>query len=105
LKSSLHYGHYLAQSRSKVLSAVKYNLVNLMLKNNTLLDKWKNSISIMLKKSKENIQVAKLRAILLLKVDFNSLNKIIYSSRVLPKLEDNRVIPYEVISGRRGQSS
>ena len=58
-------------------------------------------MSIMLKKSKENIEVAKLRAILLLEVDFNGLNKIIYNHRVLPKLEDNRVIPYEVIGKRR----
>ena len=47
----------------------------------------------MLEKSKGNIQVTKLRAILLLEVDFNSLNKIIYNHRVLLKLEANRVIP------------
>ena len=46
-----------------------------------------------------------MRAILLLEVDFNSLNKIIYNYRVLPKLKANRVIPYEVISGRKGHSS
>ena len=46
-----------------------------------------------------------MRAILLLEVDFNSLNKIIYNYRVLPKLEANKAIPYKVISSRKGQSS
>ena len=46
-----------------------------------------------------------MRAILLLEVDFNGLNKIIYNRRVLPKLEANRVIPYEVISGKKVQYS
>ena len=54
-----------------------------------------------LKKSKGNIQVAKLRVILLLEADFNRLNKIIYSRRVLLRLESNRVIPYEVIGDRK----
>ena len=54
----------------------------------------------MLEKSKGNIQVAKLRVILLLEAGFNGLNKIIYNRRVLPRLKSNRVIPYEVIGGR-----
>ena len=49
--------------------------------------------------------MSKLRAILLLEEDFNGLNKIICNRRVLPRLEENRVIPYKVIGGRRVQSS
>ena len=40
-----------------------------------------------------------------MEADLNGLNKIIYNRRVLPKLEANRAILYEVIGGRRGQSS
>jgi len=43
--------------------------------------------------------------ILLLEADFNELNKIIYNSRVIPELEKREEIPFEVIRGRRGQSS
>ena len=46
-----------------------------------------------------------MRAILLLETDFNSLNEIIYNHRVLLKLKANRVIPYKLISSRKGQSS
>ena len=59
----------------------------------------------MLEKSAGNVQVSKLRAILLLEVDFNALNKIVFNNRTLPLLEANRSIPYEIIGGRRGQSS
>ena len=59
----------------------------------------------MLEKSAGNVQVSKLRAILLLEADFNVLNKIVFNNRILPLLEANGSIPYEIIGGRRGQSS
>ena len=52
-----------------------------------------------------NINIAKLRAILLLEVDFNTLNKIIFNRRVILRIKTAKTIPYEVIGGRRGQSS
>ena len=59
----------------------------------------------MLDKIKENMNGAKLRAILLLEADFNGMNTIIYNSRVFPSLEACRTISYEVIVGRSGESS
>jgi len=53
----------------------------------------------MLKKSKGNIQVEKLRAILLLKANLNAIHKMIFNSRVLPTLEKQRKIPIEIIRG------
>ena len=55
----------------------------------------------MLEKEVGNLDMAKLRAILLLEVDFNRLNKIIFNNRVLPKLEQDKAIPVEVIGGKR----
>ena len=49
--------------------------------------------------------MAKLRAILLLELDFNRVNKIICNSRVFPRLEAYRDIPYEVIGDIIVQSS
>ena len=57
----------------------------------------------MLEKERGNINLAKLRVILLLEADFNGLNKIIFNSRVLPTLEKQQEIPYEIISGRKRQ--
>ena len=59
---------------------------------------------IILEKSVGNIQVSKLRAILLLEADFNTLNKIVFNNRTIPNLEGSNSIPYEVIRGRREQS-
>ena len=55
----------------------------------------------MLKKSRGVIKVSKLRVILLLESDFNSLNKLIYNTRVLLKLENSYLISYQIIGGRR----
>jgi len=57
---------------------------------------------IILEKEVENVDVAKLRAILLLEKDFDRLNKIIFNNRILPKLEQDKVIPAEIIGERRG---
>ena len=59
-------------------------------------------MSIIFEKSVENMQVSKLRAILLLEVDFNILNKIIFNNCTLPSLEVSESISYEIIRGRRG---
>ena len=56
----------------------------------------------MLKKSKGNINVKKLRSILLLEADLNTLHKIIFNGRVLPTIERHNQMPKEVIGDRRG---
>ena len=71
----------------------------------TLLERWQNRVLIMLEKSTGSIQVFKLRAILLLEADFNALNKIVFNNRTIFNLEASNSILYEVIGGRRGQSS
>ena len=56
----------------------------------------------MLEKSAENVNVVKLKAILLPEADFNTLNKIVFNRRAIPLIEASKAIPYEVIRGRRG---
>ena len=80
-------------------------MVQLALCNTTLLERWTNRVSIILEKVAGNINVAKLRAILLLEADFNTLNKIVFNRRTIPRIEIAKTIPYEVIGRRRGQSS
>ena len=46
-----------------------------------------NGILIILEKSKGNIEVNKLQAILLLEANLNGLDKIIFSGRLLPSLK------------------
>ena len=42
------------------------------------------------------IEVLKLRAIILLEVDFNTVNKIIFNTRLIPNLEKNQSILIEI---------
>ena len=59
----------------------------------------------MLEKALGKILVSKSRAILLLEADFNALHKIIFNGRILPTLENNNLIPAEVLGSRRSQST
>ena len=59
----------------------------------------------MLEKRSGNVDVVKLRAILLLEANFNSINKILFNRYILPSLENSQSISYEIIGSRRGQSS
>ena len=43
--------------------------------------------------------------ILLLEVDFNAVNKIVFNTRLIPTLEAQNSIPRELIGGRYGQSA
>ena len=49
--------------------------------------------------------MSKLRVILLLEADFNTLNKLVFNSKLMPSLEDKKVIPYEIIGGIRRHSA
>ena len=56
----------------------------------------------MLEKLEGNAYMSKLKAILLLEVDFNTLNKIVFNCGVLPAIEASKATLSEVIGGRRG---
>ena len=74
------------------LSLIKSELVNLVIKNETPLSRWKRGVSIMLEKKKNQILVSKLRAILLLEADFNVANKIIFNTYLILTLESKESI-------------
>ena len=57
----------------------------------------------MLEKNNQ-ISVSKLWAILLLEVDFTTLSKIVFNTRLIPLLENKFFIPEKIIGGRRNQS-
>ena len=59
----------------------------------------------MLEKVVSNIDVEKLRAILLLEADFNVLHKIVFNNRLIPKLEETGTISMEIIRGRWSQAA
>ena len=58
----------------------------MVIANRTLLERYRQSISVMLEKKRGQIDVAKLRVILLSEVDFNALKKLIFNTRLIPSL-------------------
>ena len=57
----------------------------------------------MIEKSFRNTDISKLRAILLLEADFNTIGKIIFNSRLMLSLEKSKDILIEIIGRRRRQ--
>ena len=57
-----------------------------------------------IRKSPGNMNVQKLRVVLLLEVDLNTLYKIIFNSRIMLVLEEKNVILYKIIGGSQTQS-
>ena len=57
----------------------------------------------MLEKKSNNRLVSKLCIILLLKADFNAANKILFNTRMIPRIENENLIPREIIGGRTYQ--
>ena len=60
-------------------------------------------MSVILEKIAGNVQVQKLRAILLLEADFNAMHKIMFNNRLIPNIEAMNAIPMEVIGGKWSQ--
>ena len=103
--SGLHFGHYKAHTVNKEIAEIKCKLVNLALLSGQPLSRWTKGVSVMLEKVAGNINVQKLRAILLLEADFNAMHKIIFNNRLIPSIEAHKAIPMEVIGGRRSQAA
>ena len=99
--SGLHFGHYKAHTVMREIAEIKCKLVNLALASGQPLLRWTKGVSVMLEKVAGNINVQKLRAILLLEADFNAMHKIIFNNRLMPRIEADNAIPMEVIGGRR----
>ena len=54
-----------------------------------------------LEKAVGNANMQRFRAILFLKVNFNTIDKIVFNNRLIPVLEDADTIPPEIIRDRR----
>ena len=101
--SGLHYNYQKAYSFRFLISSVKCSLVNLAVKNRTLLEYQAQGVSITLEKSPGNFRVDKLRAILLLEADCNGQHKINFNGSMMPRLEAIASTSYKIIGSRRSQ--
>jgi len=73
--SSLHFGHYMAGTFNLTIAIFNAQLANLGFTTGYSLKRWQTGLNVMLEKQKGNLNVEKLRIILLFEGDFNNNNK------------------------------
>ncbi len=96
-QSGLH-GHYIAGADCNHISQFHALRVSLALKKGIALERWSNSLLVMLEKMFGVHLVSKLCTILLKEVDFNAINKEVYGVRMLDKVWKYELIPEEIFS-------
>jgi hypothetical protein len=82
-KSGLHFGHYIVGSKSDIIAHYHAARVTVILAHAIQLERWSRELSVMLEKMLGVTLVTKLRAILLMEVDFNASNNIIHAVRMM----------------------
>jgi len=81
--SGLHFGHYKAIAASDFLPKVYALKLTLISKAGSSPERWARGLSVMLEKIAGVVLVTKLRAILLMEVDINYHNRLIYGSQMM----------------------
>jgi hypothetical protein len=97
-QSGLHFGHYIAGADCDYISQFHALCVLLALKKGIALEWWLNGFSVMLEKTFGVCLVPKLRAILLMEVYFNAMNKEVYGVRMLDMARKYKLVPEEIFS-------
>ena len=70
--------------------------ISIALNEGTTLSRWSKGLSVMLEKILGVKRVSKLRAIMLMEVDFNAANKIVYGDRMLDNPRKYNLMSEEV---------
>jgi hypothetical protein len=97
-QSGLHFGHYIVGADCDHISQFHALRVSLALKKGITMKQWLNGLSVMLEKMFGVHLVSKLRAILLIEVDFNGTMKEVYIVRMLNVARKYKLIPEEIFS-------
>jgi hypothetical protein len=97
-KSVQHFGHYKVGSKSDII--LHYHAVRVMvtLTHGIQLERWLQSLSVMLEQTLCVTLVIKLRAILLMEANFNATNKINYGVRMMDNVQGYNLMPEEIFS-------
>ena len=85
----------IAQSFSDKLTSLQIKKLNLMLRLGLPLERWLHGILLLLQKEIGNIDIDKLRFIILFEADFNWLLKMIFSKRLMARAIENDTLPQE----------
>ncbi len=96
--SGKHFWHYIAGTQSDHISHFHALKATLIMKRRIVLDWWARGLLVMLAKMFGCTLITKLRSILLMEVDFNSTNKMIYGQQMLNTVRCYKLIPDEIYS-------
>jgi hypothetical protein len=97
-ESGIHFGHYIVGVKSNIISHYHASCVLVILAHAIQLERWSRGLSIMLEKPPGVTLVTKLCTILLMKGDFNAMNKIVYGVRMLQNARKHNQMPEEIFS-------
>ena len=100
-----NFGHYKAASSSRFLSALHAKFLSGVSATGEYLDRWCQGLTVMLEKVAGNVNVDKLRAILLMEADFNFVNKLMFGSRLIRWITDKGRLPKELYGGLNNRSA
>ena len=103
-KSGIHFGHYKAQSFSKLLTSIQVLKLNLVYKRGRPLRRWLHALTLLLAKKAGGSSIDKLRAICLLEADCNWSFKVIFAKKTMANANDHDLIPPELFA-RSGTSA
>jgi hypothetical protein len=96
--SGLHFGHYIAGTWSNLVSHFHALKATLVTKQGIVLNRWSRGLSVMLEKMFGCALITKLRSILLMEVDFNAANIIVFGQCMLDQARNHNLIPEEIYS-------
>ena len=95
------FGHYATADCFDLLSEVHTWHLAHNTKSDAAPKRWSKGLSVMLKKIAGIAVVTKLCEILLMKVDFNCHNRLIFGDRMMKLARDNKLVPEEIYSEKR----
>jgi hypothetical protein len=96
----LNFSHYMRACILDCISHFHALKVTLLLHHSLVLERWAQGLSVMLQKMFGCLLIIKLRAILLMEVDFSSANKTIYGIRMLERVRSHNLMPEEIFIKR-----
>jgi hypothetical protein len=83
--SGCHFGHYKAASFDHYLSAMHAAKLTLAASTGVPLARWRNGLTVLLKKVFGNIYIDKMQAICLLEANYNWLNKFVFAKQMMTR--------------------
>ncbi len=97
-ESGLHFGHYIVECKLDIIAHYHAARGSVILAHAIQLERRSCGLSVMLEKMLRVTLVSKLQAILLMEVDFNASNKIVYGVKMMQNYCNHCLMPKEIYS-------